>query len=74
MTDSAIASSSTEPYDKEIDMPEEKILEHKTIELEAVNEKLEERTAELKAADESLAELNLELTCLTKNLLKPIKG
>jgi signal transduction histidine kinase len=73
LTDSAIASSSTEPYDKEIDMPEEKILEHKTIELEAVNEKLEERTAELKAADESLAELNLELTCLNQELTQTNK-
>ena len=40
MSDSAITSSSTEPYDKEIDMSEEKILEHKTTELEVVNEKL----------------------------------
>jgi len=40
LSDSAITSSSTEPYDKEIDMSEEKILEHKTTELEVVNEKL----------------------------------
>lgn len=73
MSDSAIVSSSTEPYDKEIDMSEEKILEHKTIELEVVNEKLEERTAELKAADESLAELNLELTCLNQELTQTNK-
>jgi signal transduction histidine kinase len=73
LSDSAIASSSTEPYDKETDMSEEKILEHKTIELEVVNEKLEERTAELKAADESLAELNLELTCLNQELTQTNK-
>jgi signal transduction histidine kinase len=72
LSDSAIASS-TEPYDKEIDMSEEKILEHKTIELEVVNEKLEAKTAELKAADESLAELNLELTCLNQELTQTNK-
>jgi signal transduction histidine kinase len=69
LSDSAIVSSPFEPNNKELDILEqEQTLEHKTIELEVVNEKLEAKTVELKAADESLAELNLELACLNQEL------
>jgi signal transduction histidine kinase len=76
LSDSSIVSSSPfEPNDNiELDiLDQEEALEHKTIELEVVNEKLEAKTAELKAADESLAELNLELACLNQELTETNK-